>query len=195
MRRISLTAKKHIQTVLRELQAWKIFFLSSIPGRVGIFMRSRYFAKGFGACGKEPILQRGIMVVNPYSLFIGDYFRCSVDLFINAGGTVRIGNHVILGPSVKIWSVNHRFDDWTNPIVAQGWDEKEVIIGDDVWIGANAILLPGARIGQGSVVSAGSVLSKPVPEFSIIAGNPGRIIGDRRRPRNANTTKFPPFKA
>ena len=86
-------------------------------------------------------------------------------------------------------SENHRFDKFDIPIQNQGHDSKEiefnnnsysVVIEDDVWIGARVILLSGAHIGEGSVISAGSVVSNKIPPYSIAVGNPARVIANRK---------------
>jgi len=164
---------------LDDLDQWKWMILSCWPGKVGVFMRSKMLVKQFGACGESPIILPLINVDNPKRLYIGDYFRCSRDLYISAGGTVIIGDNVGIGPSVKIWSINHNYDQVDVPIYDQGWSKKKVIIEDDCWIGANCFIMPGVCIGRGSILSAGSVLSKSIKPFSIVAGNPGRIIGYR----------------
>ena len=84
---------------------------------------------------------------------------------------------------------NHSFDKLDIPIQHQGHDSKEikfknnsysVVIEDDVWIGARSILLSGAHIGEGSVISAGSVVSNEIPPFSIAVGNPARVVANRK---------------
>lgn len=118
----------------------------------------------------------GLVVNNPHKLFVGDNFLCNIHCYINAGGTVTIGNNVLLGPFVKIWSVNHRFDDLETPVWQQGWDMEPVVIEDNVWVGAGVFVAPGVTVGERSIVAAGTVLTKPVSSFSLVGGNPGRII-------------------
>lgn len=165
--------------MLDDIKTWRFLILSSIPGKFGIYVRSRLLVKQFGSCGKCPVILQNIKIDNPDKLFIGDYFRCSVDVYFSAGGTIEIGDHVLIGPSVKIWSINHKYDRLDIPIFEQGWDNKKVVIDDNVWIGANAIILPGTHIGEGSVIGAGCIPGKFVRPYSIMAGNPGRIIGYR----------------
>ena len=87
-----------------------------------------------------------------------------------------------MGPEVVILGVNHRFDDCERPMIEQGYhDRKPVAIGDDVWIGTRAIILPGVRIGRGAIVAAGAVVTRDVNEFDIVGGNPARVIRSRLR--------------
>ena len=96
-------------------------------------------------------------------------------------GAVKIGKHVMMGRNVIILSQNHNYDRTDIPMDQQGLGEhRPVIIGDDVWIGACAIILPGRKIGSGSIIGAGAVVTKDVPEYAIVGGNPARIIGWRK---------------
>lgn len=92
-------------------------------------------------------------------------------------GKVFIEDDVLLGPGVHIYVDNHKFDDTSIPIINQGYyPTKDVVIKTGAWIGANAILLPGVTVGRNSVVGAGSVVTKSVPDFTVVAGNPAKII-------------------
>ena len=91
-------------------------------------------------------------------------------------GPVRIGNDVSLAQHVTVTGLNHNFSDVSDIINHQGVSTNCVIIDDDVWIGANSVILPGISIGKHSVVAAGSVVTRPVPSYSVCAGNPARII-------------------
>lgn len=92
-------------------------------------------------------------------------------------GKVIIGNDVIMGPEVVIYTTNHRTDRVDIPIKYQGTtEEKPVIIGDGCWICARTILLPGVSIGEGCIVAAGAVVSKDAPPYSVVAGNPAKVV-------------------
>ena len=97
--------------------------------------------------------------------------------FINAAGGVRIGSDVLIGPGVKIWSADHQFSSREIPIRAQGHSVSPVVIGDDVWIGVNSVILRGATIGKGAVIAAGSVVTKDIAEFQIATSVPAKVIG------------------
>ncbi|WP_369334536.1 DapH/DapD/GlmU-related protein [Rhodanobacter sp. FDAARGOS 1247] len=94
-------------------------------------------------------------------------------------GGVTIGDDVLMGPNVQIITRGHNTSDILRPINLQGSSFKPVTIEDDVWIGCNVVILPGVTVGRGSVLAAGSVVTKDVPSMSIMGGVPARMIGKR----------------
>lgn len=99
--------------------------------------------------------------------------------FIGCGGGVEIGENVIMGQFVSFHTERHGFDDPLVPILAQGVERAGIVIGDDVWVGAKATFLPGARVGRGCVVAAGAVVRGVVADGAIVGGVPARVIGWR----------------
>jgi acetyltransferase-like isoleucine patch superfamily enzyme len=91
-------------------------------------------------------------------------------------GPVTIGNHVNLAQGITVTALNHNFGNPELRIDEQGVSTKAVTIGDDVWIGANAVVLPGVNVGSHSVVAAGAVVTVDVPEHCVVAGVPAKII-------------------
>ena len=94
-------------------------------------------------------------------------------------GKFSIGNNVAIAPNCMIIGANHNFSDVNIPIKQQGVTNKGITIADDVWIGANSVILDGVTIGRGVVIGAGSVVTKDVPEYSVAVGNPCRVIKKR----------------
>lgn len=105
---------------------------------------------------------------------IGDHTR--IGLHNTVIGPVTIGSHVNLAQGITITALNHNFADKEQCIDEQGVSTDPVKIGDDIWIGANAVILPGVSIGNHSVVAAGAVVTKDVPDHSLVAGVPAKII-------------------
>ncbi len=99
--------------------------------------------------------------------------------FLAGQGGLRIGDNVRIGPHVVIYASNHIFSDPHIPIAKQGMSARGITIEDDIWIGAGAIILDGVRIGKGSVIGAGAVVTKDIPPYSIAAGVPAKIIKKR----------------
>lgn len=106
-------------------------------------------------------------------VIIGDYTR--IGLHSTVIGPVTIGNHVNLAQGITVTALNHNFSDPSLPIDVQGISTMPVVIEDDVWIGANAVILPGVRIGRHSVVAAGAVVTRDVPSGSLVAGVPATV--------------------
>ena len=107
-------------------------------------------------------------------VIIGDYTR--VGLHNTVIGPVTIGNHVNLAQGITVTALNHNFAEKGLRIDEQGVSTNPVTIGDDIWIGANAVILPGVTIGNHSVVAAGAVVTKDVPPHTLVAGVPARKI-------------------
>ncbi len=94
-----------------------------------------------------------------------------------ADGVIRIGNNCLISQGVTIITSNHEISDRTI-ITQQPWVSKkgEIAIGDGVWIGANAVILPDVTIGEGAVVAAGAIVTKDVPPYAIVVGNPAKVL-------------------
>ena len=107
-------------------------------------------------------------------VIIGDYTR--VGLHNTIIGPVTIGHHVNLAQGITVTALNHNFMDSNKRIDEQGVCTKPVTIGNDIWIGANAAIMPGVTIGHHCVVAAGAVVTKDVPPHSLVAGVPAKII-------------------
>ena len=105
---------------------------------------------------------------------IGNHTR--VGLHNTIIGPVTIGSHVNLAQGITVTALNHNFHDSEKRIDEQGVSTASVTIEDDIWIGANATILPGVCIGQHSVVAAGAVVTKDVPPHSLVAGIPAKVI-------------------
>lgn len=105
---------------------------------------------------------------------IGDYTRIGIHCTVI--GPVCIGSHVNLAQGITVTALNHNFEDISQRIDQQGISTNPVVIGDDVWIGANSVILPGVTIGRHAVVAAGAVVTKDVPDNCVVAGVPARVI-------------------
>lgn len=107
-------------------------------------------------------------------VLIGDYTR--IGLHNTVIGPVTIGSHVNLAQGVVVTALNHNFSDKSLRIDQQGISTRPVVISDDVWVGANAVILPGVTIGTHAVVAAGAVVTKDVPPHTVVAGVPAKVI-------------------
>ena len=147
--------------------------------------------------GKHSVIHRSArMDTPPYRIFsLGDYsviesFACinnavgdviigdhtRIGLHNTIIGPVEIGNNVNLAQGITVTALNHNFSDTDKRIDEQGVSTNPVTIEDDVWVGANAVILPGVTIGEHCVVAAGAVVTKDVPPHSLVAGVPAKVI-------------------
>lgn len=125
--------------------------------------------------GKRSVIESFSCINNAVGdVLIGDHTRIGIHNTII--GPVTIGHHVNLAQGITVTALNHNFSDLNKRIDEQGISTQPVTISDDVWIGANAVILPGVTIGQHAVVAAGAVVTKDVPPYSIVAGVPAKVI-------------------
>ncbi|MCX6810148.1 MAG: acyltransferase [Candidatus Berkelbacteria bacterium] len=122
-------------------------------------------------------------IENPGAIKIGDNVWISKNVALYAHNGIKIGNDVIIAKDVSLISGDHDFSDANKKINNQGMADvkQSIVIGNDVWIGEKAIVLKSAHIGKGSVIGAGAVVTKSFPDYSIIAGNPAKVIGQRKK--------------
>ena len=152
----------------------------AIPGSFGEKVRRLLLSKIIPACGTNFLVRENVGFLGVQKLRIGNEVMIGADSCIDATGGVEIGSNVLLGPTVKIISSYYDYTNLHIPFTAQERCYKKVIIENDVWLGANVYIMPGVRLGKGCVVSACSVVTeKEYPPYSILAGNPCRIIGTR----------------
>jgi acetyltransferase-like isoleucine patch superfamily enzyme len=112
-------------------------------------------------------------------LKIGNNSSIGPYAYIGCSGYIEIGDNVMMSPRVSIYSENHNFNETGLPMIEQGVTRSFVKIEDDCWIASNSIILAGVTVGRGSIVAAGSVVTKDVPPFSVVGGNPAKIIKSR----------------
>jgi maltose O-acetyltransferase len=113
------------------------------------------------------------------SVEIGD--NSGIGIRASIGGKVVFGSNVMMGPDCIIYTINHAFDRIDIPMCQQGVDEERpVIIGDDVWIGGRVTILPGVKVGNGSILAASAVVTKDVPDYAIVGGNPAKVLKYRK---------------
>ncbi len=154
------------------LTHWRLHF----PG-LGQRLAERKLAR-FGA---DSCLRPFCYLVETQNIEIGDrvVIRPNTMLMADGDAGIVIGSDVLIGAGVHVYVNNHRYDNPDMTIAEQGYYPSEsVMIEDDVWIGANATLLAGVRVGRHSVIAAGSVVTKSVEPFSVYGGVPARKISE-----------------
>lgn len=138
-----------------------------------------FFVRGFvKSFGRNVTLESGVFFGDGRDIEIGNNTQINEECWIR---NCKIGNDVMIAPHVMILNYGHKIEDTSVPMINQGVRfYEQTIIENDVWIGARAIILPGVKIGTGSVIGAGSVVTKDVEAFSIVGGNPAKLIRTRK---------------
>jgi acetyltransferase-like isoleucine patch superfamily enzyme len=152
---------------------WRFFFPEIMFG----FCRKKFLY--FGVSSE---IRPGVYVVGCSQIYIGDRVILRPGTIFHGESdtlkeTIIIENDVLIGSGVHIYVENHNFSNINQLISEQGHSlARQVKLKTGCWIGANVIILPGVTVGRNSVVGAGSVVTKSVPDFAVVAGNPERII-------------------
>lgn len=140
--------------------ALRIFFLSKII-----------------SIGKNTVIQSGFRFGLKENLRIGNNCEINENVYIQSA---LIGDYVLIAQNVSILAMTHNYNDKNTPIIEQGFSAvRTVVIEDDVWIGRNVTILPGLTLGKGCVIGTGSVVTKDVLPYKVMAGVPARIISER----------------
>ena len=156
-------------------------FLRSLPGVEGFVLRYLLYRALFERLDGFCYVYPGARLSHTYGIRAGRNLMINAGAFIYGRGGLSFGDHVMIGPNVVIVSSQHRFDDPRIEMVFQGHQAAFVTIGSDVWIGANAVILPGVTVADGTVVSAGAVVTRDTEPYSIVGGVPAAKIGMRPR--------------
>ena len=162
-----------LRVMKAEAIEWTRAFLAVIPGKIGLKLREFYFARlldidgavivreGFYCEGGRNISLGDQVGIDRHCSFVADTsticvgagtkFNCFVQIIASHGGNIRIGKNCLIGPNVIMRSANHRYSDLERPIIKQGHESDDIIIEDDVWLGASVVILPGVTIGKGNL--------------------------------------------
>lgn len=154
---------------------------SDVPYSMGSKYIRRLFCKRlFKKTGKNINIEHGAFFASGNDIEIGD--NSGMGLNCRVSGPLKIGANVMMGPDVIIYTQGHNFQNTDIPMIYQGNTQKrEVVIGNDVWIGARVIILPGVTVGKGAILAAGAIVTKDVEAYTIVGGNPAKIIKSRNK--------------
>lgn len=120
-------------------------------------------------------------VIQGYNLSVGKDFYCNFACALLDGGRITIGDRVLFGPNVHLYTPTHPLDPAERNGLQGPEMTKPITIGNDVWVAGGAIILPGVTIGDGCTIGAGSVVTRDVESYTVVAGNPAKVI--RRLPK------------
>ncbi|MBI4681230.1 MAG: acyltransferase [Nitrospirae bacterium] len=187
---------KNIYMDLREEEGFSIAkFEKQLCELDGNLLRDK-----FGSFGENSVIDNYLSVANPENVYIGDHVKINqgvvlrprknkiiigdytgINPYVAIYGKVTIGKYNMIAPHVVLAGGNHSIDDLGVPMILSGRGTNEgIVIDDDVWIGANTVVLDGVNIGKGAVVGAGAVVTKDVNPYDIVAGNPAKRIKSRK---------------
>lgn len=135
----------------------------------------------FKYLGQNITIQEGCTFKYPDQIVIEDFAKIGQDCFIVGLGGLQIGKYLLMGAGTKIVTTMHEYKNIEVPMYRQGLITKPIRIEDDVWLGFNVMVLPGTKIGKGSIIGTSAVVTgKDIPEFSIVAGIPAKVIKSRK---------------
>lgn len=140
--------------------------------------------------GKNSKIHPTVILREAQRIIIGDNCLINHNNVLQAGrktAVIRIGNYVHTGPGVMMFAYNHSYDDINIPSILQEYYDGDIVIDDDVWIGAGTIILAGTKIGRGSIIAANSLVNKDVPSFVVVGGIPAKIIKNRVKDEYINS--------
>lgn len=191
---------------LKKITHWMLVPSNQARPRLWVkwFVNPFFHKKGKGSC----VRRRTRMDVLPWNKFeLGAYSTIEDFSTVNNGvgpviigsqtriglgntiiGPVTIGNDIRLAQNVVLSGLNHNYTDISLPIHAQGVSTAPIVIEDETWIGSNAVIVAGVTIGKHCIVAAGSVVTKNVPPYSVVVGNPARVL-KQYNPKTKNWEK------
>jgi len=155
--------------------------------RVVTRLRGWHYSKLLAHAGENLVISDKVRINKPQMVSVGDncYLGSGVQLY-PWNAPITIGNNVLVAAGVRMITRKHVFADIDRPMREQGYSNAPIVIEDDVWIGFQAIILPGVTIGKGSIIGANAVVTKDVAPNSIVGGVPARLIRMRASDTNAN---------
>ncbi len=199
----SLMLKRGIQSLVSD--PW-LLFVRYLPGPIGFKLRQLWYGHSFGSMGKGCVIDVGTSFPSPGNIFLSDFVyidqycqfispegyirigrRCHIAQFcvILGHGGVEISDFVGIASGTKIFSLSEWPGDGKRicgpmiPMAQRGLRKGKITIGRDAFLGANSVIMPGITIGEGAVIGANSVILTDVEPWSIVMGNPSRVVGRR----------------
>lgn len=128
--------------------------------------------------GKNVHICKNYKITSLNNMSLGSHIWIGENFYARAEGSININDGCILSRNVEIWTSNHNYD--SDDLTMIPYDRrmvlKPVTIKENVWIGTNVIILPGVTIEEGAVIGAGAVVSKDVPAFAVVGGNPAKVL-------------------
>jgi len=170
------SSRYHFHRLIHRLGNWKRW---DVMKRI----RAWHYRGLLAGAGDNLRVAAGFKITDPNNLVVGDNCYLGEDAQLYAWGErITLGNNVLVAAGVRMITRKHGFADPGVPMSEQGYTHAPITIEDDVWIGFQALILPGVTIGRGSIIGANAVVTKDVAPYSIMGGVPARLIRRRRPP-------------
>ena len=160
-------------------EALVLWVVDGLPGVPGMAARSLAFKLLFRRLGGFAWVQPRVTFVQTDRLSVGRMFGVNSGTYINAIGGITIGDYVLIGSNVTISSGRHPIDGAEPPVFARPSEPMPIVMEDDVWIGAGAVIMPGVTLRRGTVVGANAVVTRSTDPYSVVAGAPARKLRSR----------------
>ena len=147
-----------------------------LPGPEGLVLRGLFYRILLKRCGRNFMVYPKVYMIFTHKMSVGERVAINVGTYIDAGGELEIGSHVMIGPGCVISSREHSTALNGEPMCFQPVQYRKIVVGDDVWIGANVCIRGGVTLGNGCVVAAGAVVTKDIPPYAVVGGVPAKLI-------------------
>lgn len=167
-------------TMLRlECESLFIGLASIIPTTFGVIIRAGLCKLFLKSCSGFAWIQPRVTIIHSERITVGSHFAVNSGTYLNGLGGIEMGSHVLIGNNVTISSGQHPIDGRCTPVFARQSLPKKIVIENDVWVGAGAVIMPGVRLAQGTVVGANAVVTRDTAPYSVVVGAPARAIRSR----------------
>lgn len=177
--RVKLKTTSFLTLIFLEIEGWLLCLCSPWPGVIGFAMRNLILSILTKSKTGMAWVQPRVIFVNTNKITMGKNCGINTGTYINAIGGIEMGNYVLIGSNVTISSGMHPIEGIEPTVYERPVIPKKIIIEDDVWIGAGAVIMPGIRIRKGTVVGANAIVTKDTEEYSVVVGIPARKLRSR----------------
>lgn len=164
------------ELVLLQSEVYVFWIFRSLPTYLGFIPRYLICKIFFKSLESFCFIQPNVFISHSFRIECGKNFVVTSNTYINAVGGLIIGDNVLIGPGVVISSGEHQYQNKKIPVKLQEIKLKTITIEDDVWIGANAVIMPGITLKKGTAVGAGAIVTKSTEPYSVMVGVPAKRI-------------------
>lgn len=165
--------------LLLELEAYLAWPFRLLPSFLGYVPRYIIYKLLFKRLDAFCFIQPNVFFSHCHNISCGKNFVVNSNSYFHGIGGIEIGDYVLIGPNVVISSGMHEYAKSRSPVALQKIVPKKITLEDGVWIGANVVVMPGVKIREGTIVGAGSVVTKSTEPYSVVAGVPAKKIKSR----------------